>query len=69
MQASKEMGAPAAGSAGREDRGVVPRRDLDDSWFRWQKPQTLPPARPVTTPPSRPGLESLDDEIADAWFV
>jgi hypothetical protein len=61
MQASKEMGAPAAPGAGREQGAAKSRRDLDDSWFRWQKPRTVPPPRPR--------LESLDDEIADAWFV
>jgi hypothetical protein len=61
MQASKEWGAPVVPDTGREKGGAVARKDLDDSWFRWQKPPTLPPPRPR--------LESLDDEIADAWFV
>ena len=63
MEASKDRGAFAVGDDGR---GGV-QKDLDDSWFRWQKPPTVPPPR--SAPPPRPRQESLDDEIADAWFV
>jgi hypothetical protein len=65
MRATSDMGRPAVGrGAGKRDEpGAMPPMELEDAWFRGPRPASRPPARPSVAPP-----ESLDDDVADAWF-
>jgi hypothetical protein len=42
--------------------GAPDREELDDSWFKWKKPDTVPPSRPTEPDP-------IGDPVADDWFV
>jgi hypothetical protein len=63
-----EMDADGRGLArsADDDKGPEDKKssDLDDSWFKFPKPATIPP-QPRSEPPPPP---SLDDGLADDWF-
>jgi hypothetical protein len=53
----------ARGAVEQGDAGAMPPGGLEESWFRPRRPASNPPPRPSNPPP-----ESLDDDVADAWF-
>jgi hypothetical protein len=64
MHATSDVGGPAVarGAGKRDEPGAMPPAELEDSWFRRPRPASAPPARRSAPP------ESLDDDVADAWF-
>jgi hypothetical protein len=65
MRGASDMGGPALGRAGavRDEPGEMPSGELEDSWFHWPRVGSRPPAAHASDAP-----ESIDDEVADAWF-
>jgi hypothetical protein len=65
MRATSDVGGPvvAQGVEDGDEPGMMPPPGLEDSWFRWPRPASTPPARPSSAPPA-----SFDDDVADGWF-